>query len=165
MRPGVIHRDIKPTNFMLLPDGTVKLMDFGLARQEDDTIVTQADMMVGSPSYMAPSRSTAMPRALAADIWALGVLLYEMLAGHPPFTGTGIPSVLYQVTHEPPAAVTGLASPVLRSCAAPWTRTHSADIPPPSPSPMACAPPCRSPAPGLVWRRPRSVCADHGSPC
>lgn len=95
---GVIHRDIKPINFMLLPDGMVKLMDFGIARQEDDTIVTQADMMVGSPTYMAPEQINDDAPGPAGDVWALGVILYEMLAGRPPFRGDRIAAVLEQIT-------------------------------------------------------------------
>jgi len=114
---GVLHRDIKPTNFMLLPTGAVKLMDFGLARQEDDALVTQADMMVGSPSYMAPEQINGDTLGPAGDVWALGVILYEMLAGRAPFGGDRISVVLEQVTMADPPALPGLppsAQAVLR---------------------------------------------------
>lgn len=109
---GVIHRDIKPINFMLLPDGTVKLMDFGLARQEDDTIVTQADTMVGSPTYMAPEQINDDVVGPTVDIWALGVILYEMLAGRPPFSGDRIATVLEQITTADPRPLPAISSPV-----------------------------------------------------
>ena len=105
---GVTHRDIKSSNVMLMPDGRAKLMDFGVARQVDDTMVTQAGMMVGSPVYMAPELIGGAEANAASDLWSLGVLLYEMLAGKPPFTGRTIPVVLYQVTHEPIPPVPGL---------------------------------------------------------
>lgn len=109
---GVVHRDIKPTNFMLLPDGTVKLMDFGIARQEDDTLVTQADMMVGSPSYMAPEHIHDEPLGPAGDVWALGVILYEMLAGRLPFGGDRIATVLEQITTADPRPLPEMPPPV-----------------------------------------------------
>lgn len=108
---GVIHRDIKPASFMLLPDGTVKLIDFGLARQEDDVLVTQAEMMVGSPSYMAPEQISGSPLGPAADVWALGVILYEMLAGRTPFAGDRIETVLSRITTVEPPPLPELAPP------------------------------------------------------
>ncbi len=109
---GVIHRDIKPGSFMLQLDGTVKLMDFGLARQEDDTVVTQADMMVGSPTYMAPEQINGEEVGPAGDVWALGVVLYEMLAGRPPFGGSRIAAVLEQITTADPPPLRALPSAV-----------------------------------------------------
>ena len=88
---GIVHRDIKPTNVMLLPDGTAKLLDFGVARQSDDTTITSTGAIVGSPAYMAPEQVRGEPGTHSADLWALGVLLYEMLAGRPPFAGNEHP--------------------------------------------------------------------------
>lgn len=111
---GVIHRDLKPSGFMLLPDGTLKLMDFGLARQEDDTVVTQADMMVGSPTYMAPEQIHGEAVGPAGDVWALGVILYEMLAGRPPFVGSRIAALLEQITAAAPPPLQSVPPPVQR---------------------------------------------------
>ena len=111
---GVVHRDIKPSNVMLLPDGTAKLLDFGVSRQSDDTTITGTGALVGSPAYLSPEQVRGAEGTPASDLWAMGALLYEMLAGHPPFTGKNIPSVLYQVTHETPPPVVGIPTPVQR---------------------------------------------------
>lgn len=111
---GVVHRDIKPSNVMLLPDGTAKLLDFGVARQSDDTTITGTGALVGSPAYLSPEQVRGAEGTPASDIWAMGALLYEMLSGHPPFTGKNIPAVLYQVTHETPPPVVGIPTPVQR---------------------------------------------------
>jgi len=109
---GIVHRDVKPSNVVLLPDGTAKLLDFGIARQSDDTTITSTGMIVGSPSYMAPEQVRGEAGTAASDVWALGVLGYEMLAGRPPFQAGTIPAVLYQVTHETPPPVPGLPTAV-----------------------------------------------------
>ena len=109
---GILHRDVKPSNVMLLPGGRVKLMDFGVARGSEDTLVTQAGMMVGSPAYMAPEQIAGETLGPACDVWALGVLLYEMLAGHAPFDGKNVPKVVYQVTHDDPPKIPGVSPAV-----------------------------------------------------
>ena len=105
---GIVHRDVKPSNIMLLPDGSAKLLDFGVARHSDDTAITSGGLVVGSPAYLSPEQVRGGTGTAASDIWALGVLLYEMLAGHPPFQATDVAAVMYQVIHEPPPPLTGL---------------------------------------------------------
>lgn len=150
---GIVHRDIKPSNVMLLPGGTVKLMDFGVARQTEDTLVTQAGMIVGSPAYMAPEQIQGDDSRAASDLWALGVILYEMLTGRPPFTGGNIPQTMYKITHDAapmPPAVTPAVRRFLgraldknpdrrfRSARA-LVDAFRAALPPPSPAPAVAA--------------------------
>ncbi|MGC4001437.1 MAG: serine/threonine-protein kinase [Anaeromyxobacter sp.] len=84
---ALLHRDVKPANVMLSRDGEVKLMDFGIAKGTDDPSLTRVGMLVGSPSYMAPEVLGGEEAGPAADIWALGVTLYELLTGEKPFRG------------------------------------------------------------------------------
>ena len=83
---GIVHRDLKPGNIMLLPDGMVKILDFGLARARDVS-QTMGDGVVGTLAYMAPEQVLDEPVDTRADLWALGVVLYQMLTGDQPFRG------------------------------------------------------------------------------
>ncbi|MES2462346.1 MAG: protein kinase [Armatimonadota bacterium] len=95
----VMHRDIKPSNILIATDGTVKLTDFGIARRSSDTMITLEGVMIGSPHYISPEQTTNNPATTASDIWALGVVLYEMVVGRVPFAGENIPATLYQIAH------------------------------------------------------------------
>jgi WD40 repeat protein len=100
---GVVHRDLKPSNILLSEEGAAKLSDFGLARRENQDLTATGEM-VGTPAYMAPEQATAGGREVgpAADVYALGVILYEMLTGRPPFRGLSPLETLEQVrTQEP----------------------------------------------------------------
>ena len=105
---GILHRDIRASNIMLLHDGRVKLVEFGLARQPGDTTVTLMGALVGEPAYMAPEQLRGKAATPQSDLWALGVLLYEMLAGRPPFEGANFQMVAHQVIMGEPAPVLGL---------------------------------------------------------
>lgn len=105
---GILHRDIRASNIMLLHDGRVKLVEFGLARQPGDTTVTLMGALVGEPAYMAPEQLRGQPATPQSDLWALGVLLYEMLAGRPPFEGANFQMVAHQVIMGEPAPVPDL---------------------------------------------------------
>ncbi|MBS7813338.1 serine/threonine-protein kinase [Roseococcus pinisoli] len=97
---GVVHRDIKPANIMLTADGTVKIADFGIARIENSSM-TQVGTVMGTPSYMAPEQLRGEPVDARADIWASGVLLYQLLTGEKPFEG-GFSAVQHKAIHTEP---------------------------------------------------------------
>ncbi|MBR0674462.1 serine/threonine-protein kinase, partial [Neoroseomonas soli] len=98
---GVVHRDIKPGNIMMTTDGQVKIADFGIARLENSSM-TQVGTLIGTPSYMAPEQFRGEPVDLRADIWAAGVMLYQLLTGEKPFEG-GFSAVMHKALHtEPP---------------------------------------------------------------
>jgi eukaryotic-like serine/threonine-protein kinase len=106
-RKGVIHRDIKPANIMLGDDGVVKIMDFGIAQLEtfDQTQNTQQVGMVGSPYYMSPEQITGEQVGTQSDLYSLGVVLFQLLTGRPPFTAENYHSLIYQIMHVDPPDV------------------------------------------------------------
>ncbi|MGH9335577.1 MAG: protein kinase domain-containing protein, partial [Vicinamibacteria bacterium] len=99
---GVIHRDVKPGNIQVLPSGTAKILDFGIALGEGSTIKTKTGLVMGTPNYMAPEQISSEVVDHRADMWAVGVILFELLSGKRPFTATTIPSLVYQIVHSPP---------------------------------------------------------------
>ena len=104
-RQGVVHRDLKPGNILLTPEGVPKVADFGLAKLLNvESGLTRTDSILGSPSYMAPEQAEGKSHDIgpAADIYALGAILYELLTGRPPFRGATVLETLQQVkTAEP----------------------------------------------------------------
>src|SRR5579863_3876432 len=88
-RAGIVHRDLKPGNLMLTRDGIVKVMDFGIAKRQGVTGATKASTSIGSPLYMAPEQILGRPVDCRTDIYALGITLYELLAGQRPFNSRG----------------------------------------------------------------------------
>jgi eukaryotic-like serine/threonine-protein kinase len=106
---GIVHRDVKPANVLLAPDRVV-LTDFGIARAGGPSALTTADMLIGSPSYIAPERARGGESGPAEDLWALGSLLYATVEGHAPFDrdGNAVASLSAAITDEPePAAHAG----------------------------------------------------------
>jgi serine/threonine protein kinase len=102
-RLNIIHRDIKPENILLAEDGTPKLADFGVARLSEGTRMTRSGTQVGTPYYMAPEAWEGKPLDAQADVWSLGVLLFEMLTGQLPFGGDTSAAVMNKVlTSQPP---------------------------------------------------------------
>jgi predicted Ser/Thr protein kinase len=98
---GVVHRDVKPANILVGPDGRVTIVDFGIARLADQTRqLTKTDTLLGTFHYIAPERLKGEASDGRADIWSVGVMLYEMVTGSLPFKGSDISSI-YRVIHEP----------------------------------------------------------------
>jgi len=101
----VVHRDIKPENIMIQPDGLVKLVDLGIAKADDikDSLCTEAESVFGTPAYVAPEQAIdASVVDVRADIYSLGVVLFEMIAGKVPFDGPNAPQILVQTLSPDP---------------------------------------------------------------
>jgi serine/threonine protein kinase/tetratricopeptide (TPR) repeat protein len=104
---GVIHRDVKPSNIMLLGDGTIKILDFGVARVADAEGMLEDGPAVGTVAYMSPEQARGDPVDFRSDVWSLGVVLYEMIAGARPFASDNTLALKHAVLRaEPPPACT-----------------------------------------------------------
>ena len=106
-KQGVVHRDIKPANLMILTGTKVKIMDFGIARLESSSL-TQVGTVVGTPTHMAPEQLMGLPADGRADLWASGVILYELLTGMSPFLAETPATVMHNVLQSEPAPPSSL---------------------------------------------------------
>jgi len=104
---GIVHRDLKPGNLILLPDGTVKVLDFGLAKVKGLSL-TRSGVQLGTVAYMAPEQICGEAVDVRADLWALGVVLYEMLTGRRPFEGEHDMAVAHAIVNHQPARPSAL---------------------------------------------------------
>ncbi|MHC4704866.1 MAG: protein kinase domain-containing protein, partial [Planctomycetota bacterium] len=105
---GVIHRDLKPRNIKIMPEGRVKVLDFGLAKPaagqaaSQDTVVTQVGSIIGTPAYMSPEQIRGDPIDQRTDIWSFGCVLYEMLTGKRPFEGKTVSDTVAHILERQP---------------------------------------------------------------
>ena len=100
----IVHRDIKPANIMVVRDGLVKITDFGIARMRTNEVKTMTGMILGSPKYMSPEQVAGKRADHRADLFSLGVVLYEMLTGEAPFLADSIHGIMYQILNFTPPA-------------------------------------------------------------
>lgn len=133
---GVVHRDIKPANVMVVQNGIVKLADFGVARLSSSEL-TMNGSVVGTVGYMSPEQYKGEPVDNRSDLFAVGVVLYELMAGQKPFTGDNLPQMTFKACYEParsldelvPGLPAGLARLIDRALAkVPADRFHTAEI-------------------------------------
>jgi eukaryotic-like serine/threonine-protein kinase len=133
---GIVHRDVKPSNMLVTPDGSVKLTDFGIARAQADASLTQTGLVTGSPAYLSPEVASGATAHEASDVWSLGATLYHALAGHTPYdVSENLMGGLYRIVHEEPPRLehAGWLAPVLehtmtRDPADRWTMRQVRDF-------------------------------------
>lgn len=109
----VVHRDIKPGNLLVQPDGLVKLTDFGVSRGQDQTSLTQTGMVMGTAQYLAPELALGKPATAQSDIYALGIIAYEAVVGRRPFTAASPVDIAIAQVNDPVPPIPDSVSPGL----------------------------------------------------
>lgn len=131
---GLVHRDVKPGNLLITPDGTVKITDFGIARVTDQVPLTATGQVMGTVQYLAPEQASGKPASPATDIYSLGIVAYEALSGRRPFRGESQVSIAMAHIKEPPPELPGTIPEAVRklvmACIAkkPEGRPANADV-------------------------------------
>ena len=156
---GIVHRDVKPSNILVAPDGQVKLSDFGIARTSSDPSLTQTGLVTGSPAYLSPEVASGQQATPASDAWSWGATMFHALEGRPPYqVGDNLLGALYRIVHEEPprSEAAGWLAPALgatmtREPGQRWAMAtaqgfleagpHAAPPPPPPPPPVPVPPP------------------------
>jgi formylglycine-generating enzyme required for sulfatase activity/dienelactone hydrolase/predicted Ser/Thr protein kinase len=111
-KKGIVHRDIKPGNIMLTEKGQAKITDFGLAKVLGGSLITKQATTMGTVAYMSPEQAQGLEVDHRTDLWSLGVVIYEMIAGDLPFRGERETSILYSVVHEEPRPLNETKPPI-----------------------------------------------------
>jgi serine/threonine protein kinase len=146
-RGGIIHCDVKPANLLVASDGTVTMVDFGVARSAAATTTTAATAVLGTALYMAPEQVSGHPVSPTTDIYALGAVAYHCLGGRAPFTGESLLEIALRHLSDEPPPLPSDVPPALRIVI---TRAMSKDparrYPPRPTSPTPCAAPWRATA-------------------
>src|SRR5690554_1404372 len=110
---GLVHRDIKPGNLLITPDRRVKITDFGIARIADQVPLTATGQVMGTVQYLSPEQASGKPATPSTDIYSLGIVAYEGLAGHRPFTGESqVAIAMSQINDAPPPLANSIVEPV-----------------------------------------------------
>ncbi|MDP4972917.1 MAG: serine/threonine protein kinase, partial [Pontimonas sp.] len=110
---GLVHRDIKPGNLLITPDGSVKITDFGIARLADQVPLTATGQVMGTVQYLAPEQAGGKPASPATDVYSLGIVAYEALAGKRPFRGESqVAIAMAQIKETPPELPSSIPSAV-----------------------------------------------------